>query len=125
MSDAIMLLLGLRAVELHARSRDASPVVPEPEFKPFQLSSRRGAGTASAQRSPAGAIPPANTTRSPRTLQELGVPGSLAREFEGALRAMGLVDGDRIVGFTYRTPDGVVHPLRAGTPEGAASERAA
>jgi hypothetical protein len=45
---------------------------------------------------------------------------------EGALRVMGKIDGDRIVGFAYRTPDGVLHPLRPGTPAGTgASDRAA
>jgi hypothetical protein len=65
-------------------------------------------------------IAPANTSRSPRTLEELGVPGSLARELEAVLGAMGMIDGERIVGFTFRAPDGVVHPLRAGRPAGAA-----
>ncbi len=126
MSDALMLLLGLRAVVRAARDQNAPPVVPEPEFKPFQLSSRRGAGPARVQRSGTEAVPPANTGRTPRTLEELGVPRSLAAEIEGSLQLMGMIDGDRIVGFTYRTPDGAVHALRAGTPAGTgASHRAA
>lgn len=126
MSDALMLLLGLQAVVRAARDQNAPPVVPEPEFKPFQLTSRRGAGQAHVQRSGAGATPPANTSRTPRTLEELGVPRSLAAEIEGSLRVMGMIDGDRIVGFTYRTPDGAVHALRPGTPAGTgASDRAA
>jgi len=119
MLDAIMLLLGLRAIEREARDRNARPVVPEPEFVPFKLS-RRGAGPASPPRlrletSPAG------TPRTPRTLEELGVPRSLAAEIEGAFRAMGQIDGERIVGFTFRAPDGAVHPLRAGTAAGKGS----
>ena len=44
MSDAMTtLLLGLRAVLGMARDRNAPPVVPEPEFKPFLLPSRHGA----------------------------------------------------------------------------------
>ncbi len=122
MSDAFMLLLGLRAVMRAARDQNAPPVVPEPEFKPFQLSSRRGTAAA---RSRADAVAPANTSRAPRTLEELGVPRSMAAELEMALRGMGKVDGDRIVGFTFRTPDGVEHPLRAATPARAAPDRAA
>ncbi len=119
MLDAIMLLLGLRTLEQDARDRRAQPVVPEPEFKPFKLS-RRGAGPASAPRLRAE-ISPASATRTPRTLEELGVPRALAAEIEGAFRAMGQVDGERIVGFTFRAPDGTVHSLRAGTAAGKGS----
>ncbi len=126
MSDALMLLLGLQAVVRAARDQNAPPVVPEPEFKPFQLPSRRGAGPAPAQRAGAGEVAPANTSRTPRTLEELGVPRSLAAEIEASLRVMGMIDRDRIVGFSYRTPDGAVHALRPGTPSGTgASDRAA
>ncbi len=53
----------------------------------------------------------------PRTLRELGVPGPLAGELELVLRMMGHVQGDRISGFSFRTPDGVKHQLRAERPE--------
>jgi hypothetical protein len=114
MSDAITsLLLGLRAAFRAGRDQNARPVVPEPEFKPFLLPSRQGALPASV-RAQADGIPAANTTGTPRTLEELGVPGTLAAEIEGTLRLMGMVDGDRIVGFTFRTPDGAAHALRTG-----------
>ncbi len=124
MLDAIAMLLGLQALE-RARRRNA-PVVPEPEFKPFLLSSRRGSGPAPGSRAPAEELSAANTTRASSTLEELGVPGTLAADLEAALRAMGRVEGERIVGFTYRTRDGVLHELRtAGAAADAAKGRAA
>ncbi len=126
MSDAFTLMLGLQSVVRAVRDHNAAPVVPEPEFRPFLLSSRRGAGPAAAAPSRADEVSPANTTRAPRTLEEMGVPRSMAAEIEAVLRVMGKVEGDRIVGFTYRTPDGVLHPLRAATPVATgASDRAA
>ena len=44
-----------------------------------------------------------------RTLEELGVPGPLAKEMEGALRVLGGASRWRV----FVTPDGVAHPLRA------------
>jgi hypothetical protein len=46
------------------------------------------------------------------TLRELGVPGTLARDIEAALKVMGNGAGDRIVGFTFVTSDGARHQLR-------------
>lgn len=109
MSDLFALLLGLRAVGT-ARDREA-PVVPEPEFKPFRLPSRSGAtGPAPC----AARIAAANTTLEPRTLTELGVPQPVAAELEATFRMLGMTSGDRIVGYTFRTPDGASHALRAG-----------
>lgn len=48
----------------------------------------------------------------PKTLRELGIDGGLASEFEHAFRMMGAVRGDRVVGFTFSTPDGQRHSLR-------------
>jgi hypothetical protein len=48
----------------------------------------------------------------PRTLRELGVPDELKSEFEAAFKAMGATAGDRIVGFTFVTPEGARHRLR-------------
>jgi hypothetical protein len=49
------------------------------------------------------------------TLRELGVPGALATELESAMRLLGATEDDRIVGFTFVTPDGKRHALRAET----------
>jgi hypothetical protein len=114
MWDAFALFLGLRAVELSARG--GAPVVPEPEFKRFVFP-KQGA---------AADVPAANSTQQARTLEELGVPRGLAAELEATLRAMGAVDGDRVVGFSFRTPDGVAHALRTRAPQGGAkADRAA
>ena len=114
MWDAFALFLGLRAIALSARG--GAPV-PEPEFKRFVFP-KQGA---------AADVPAANSTQHARTLEELGVPRGFAAELEATLRAIGAVDGDRIVGFTFRTPDGVAHALRTGAPkgEGAKTDRAA
>lgn len=102
MWDAINLLLILRAFD--GSAREGARVVPEPEFKPFVFPKRNAASELSA----------ANSTQHPKSLEELGVPRQLAHELEAAFRAMGAMDGDRVVGFTFRTPDGVAYPLRAG-----------
>lgn len=124
MSDLFALLLGLRATET-ARNREA-PVVPEPEFKPFRLPSRTGAtGPAPCA---AARIPAANTALEARTLAELGVPQPMAAELEATFRMLGMTSGDRIVGYTFRTPDGASHALRAGPTAAkgeAGSDRAA
>jgi len=116
MWDAFTLLQGLRAIELFAR--EGAPVVPEPEFKPFVFPRKNSA---------ASELSAANSTQHPRTLAELGVPPSFAAELEATFRAMGAVDGDRIVGFTFRTADGASHVLRASPPrgQGAKADRAA
>ncbi len=48
-----------------------------------------------------------------RTLRELGLPGTLATDLESALRMLGATEDGRIVGFTFVTPDGKRHALRA------------
>jgi hypothetical protein len=114
MWDAFAMVLGLRAVELASSKRD--PVVPEPEFKRFVF----------PRKDVAAEVASANSTRSPRTLQELGVPAGFAAEIEASFRALGAVEGDRVVGFTFRTPDGTSYSLRAGTTaRGAAAGKAA
>jgi hypothetical protein len=62
----------------------------------------------------------------PRTLEELGVPRPLAADLEAALRVMGMVEGDRIVGLAFRTPDGALHALRPSlrAPAGFAEQAA-
>lgn len=121
MWDAMNLLLSLRALERFAR--EGAPVVPEPEFAPFVFPKRNAASGLTA----------ANSTQHPQSLEELGVPRQFAHELEATFRAMGAMDGDLVVGFTFRTPDGVAHPLRAGGREeevapatqGASADRAA
>ncbi len=106
MWDAFALLLGLRAIALSAR--EGAPVVPEPEFKPFVFPKKSAADLSAA-----------NSTHHPRTLVELGIPASYAAELEATFRAMGAVEGDRVVGFTFRAPDGASYSLRTGSPQGA------
>ena len=105
MTDAMALFAIYEALTKLTRRDQA--VVPEPEFKRFRLPKRDGAAVR------AGALTPANTTREARTLEELGVPGPLARELEASLAALGMTKGERITGFTFRTPDGASHALRA------------
>jgi len=116
MLNALAVLFGLREIEVMRKRRAVA--VPEPEFKPFvfdALEERAGGrveqlATASLQ--------------GPRTLNELGVPEPLASDIEFTLRMMGAVVGDRVAGYTFRTPDGRSHALRV-RPEKAARDRAA
>jgi hypothetical protein len=103
MSDAFALMLGFRAVAAIAKEREGLEKVPEPEFLPFKFP---------AGRRQAEAVAPANTAQQPRTLTELGVPGSLASEMELWFGLLGQTRGDQVVGYSFRTPDGVTHPLR-------------
>jgi hypothetical protein len=48
----------------------------------------------------------------PRTLRELGLDGGLAAELEVAFRLKGAVQGERVVGYTFTTPDGQRHAVR-------------
>lgn len=107
MTDTMALFAMFGALtELTGRNRSEA-VVPEPEFKRFHLPKRSGTTARAA------ALAPVNTTRDRRTLEELGVPGPLARELEASLEALGMTKGERITGFTFRTPDGASHALRA------------
>ena len=103
MFDTFALALGLGTVAGADRALRL-PDVPEPEFKRFVFPRRTAAADPAA----------ANSTQSTRTLEELGIPRPFAAELEATFRAMGAVEGDRVVGFTFRTPDGVSHALRAG-----------
>lgn len=93
-----------------ALTAKAGTAVPEPEFTRFQLSSL---GTVAVR---AEAMAPANTSREPRSLGELGVPSALARELEQALLLTGHVKGDRVAGFTFRTTDGASWALKISKP---------
>jgi len=107
MFEAFTLLVGLSSLLVKE-----SPVVPEPEFKPFKFPER------SADATP---VPVA-----PRTLEELGVPGSIAKEMEIVLHLLGHTRGDRIVGYIFRTPDGTAHTLKLSrTLDEQEAERAA
>jgi hypothetical protein len=117
MWNAFALLVGVRgALEgWNAKSR-----IPEPKFEPFDFS-RESPREARPIRSLGGA----GVSKEPRTLQELGVPGSLAAEMESTLRLMGMVDGDEVRGFTFRTPEGATYSLRTATGSRARTDRAA
>ena len=56
------------------------------------------------------------TAEAPRTLRELGVDGGLAAEMELGLGVLGAIQDGRVVGFTFVTPDGRRHALRAESP---------
>ncbi len=90
--------------------------VPEPEFKPFRFPRPEAAAVR------VEALKPANTARDARTLAELGVPGTLAKDLEAAFRLFGMTKGDRVTGVTFRTPDGTRYALRTATPAGEAGE---
>jgi len=110
MWKTIAVLVGLRTPDL----ADAGPKseVLEPDFQPFDLSRFRA--TEAGQPAALGA----STTREARTLRELGVPGPLAAEMELVFGFMGLVDGDRIVGVSFRTPEGATFALRTRAAAG-------
>jgi hypothetical protein len=97
MFEAFAMLVGNKTVF----AKEHTPVVPEPEFKPFRF----------AVSSPE----PTPVPLAPRTLEELGVDGSLAKEMEFALWLHGHTKGDRVVGYTFRTPDGVRYALKLGS----------
>ncbi len=85
--------------------------VPEPEFKPFRFPKEEAA----AHRKVVAA---ANVASEPRTLEELGIDGALARDLEATLRVMGATRGDRVVGYTFAKPDGTRYALRLATAPG-------
>jgi len=112
MFDTFALVLGLRTLAQAARAEEARQV-PEPEFRRFVFPKREAAAEAAA----------ANSTQSTRTLEELGIPRPFAAELEATFRAMGAVEGDQVVGFTFRTPEGVLYALRAGASARAKQQR--
>jgi len=59
-----------------------------------------------------GQARPTSVVGESKTLGEILSDDALAADFEAAFRAMGATEGDRIVGYRFRTPQGVVHPLR-------------
>ncbi len=115
-TDALALFMAWKRL---VGGREVEARVAEPEFKPFRFPRKEAAA-------PSRAVAPANVAREPRTLGELGVPGTLARELELTLRGMGMVEGDRVPGWTFATPDGTRYALRVGAEPGrAATDRAA
>jgi hypothetical protein len=92
------------------RNPEVETKVPEPEFKPFRFPKEE---TAQPRK-----IAAANVASEPRTLEELGVAGPLARELEATLRVMGLTRGNRVVGYTFATPEGTRYALRLATVPG-------
>lgn len=103
MDTMAMITLYVGARHVAAKTAAATP---EPEFRRFQLSKRDVAAVHAA------ALAPANTSREPRTLEELGVPRALARELEGSLRLLGHTRGERVPGFTFRTAEGASYSLK-------------
>ncbi len=113
--DALALFTAFKS--LAAKSEDK---IPEPEFKRFRFPKKEAAPAR------ARAITPANVTREPRTLEELGVPEGLAHDLEATMRAMGFAKGNQVVGFTFTRPDGSNHALRfSGAPGRDAADKAA
>jgi hypothetical protein len=51
----------------------------------------------------------------PKTLKDLGVADTLARDLEDGLEQLGAIDGNGRTAWTFRTPDGVRHALRVET----------
>jgi hypothetical protein len=93
------------------RNREDETRVPEPEFKPFRFPRKEAA----AQSRTIAAV---NVAREPRTLEELGVAASLARELEATLQVLGATRGDRVIGYTFATPDGTRYALRLASAPG-------
>jgi hypothetical protein len=92
--------------------------IPEPEFQPFRFPRHE------AQAATVRALAPVATAR-PQTLQELGMDGGLARDIEGAFQLLGATVGEKVVGFSFRTPDGVTHALRTAATPAQPARRAA
>ena len=108
----------LKVLDVAAAERRAA--LPEPEFKPFRFAKAEVAEVR------AEALAPANTARDPRTLEELGVPGEMARELEASFRALGLTRGDRVARVTFRAVDGTSYALKtSAAPSRTADELAA
>ncbi len=115
MTDAITLFTFFKTTD----EEKAPKGVPEPEFKPFRFPRPEAAAVR------AEALTPANTAREPRTLEELGVPGPLARELEATFRVLGAARGDEVTGFTFRAVDGTRYALKATVPARDAGDLAA
>lgn len=121
MSDALALMFAIKAVSKLGRNDDARKI-PEPEFKPFVFPTRT---TSKVVKMDTNRTKTANTTRSARTLAELGVPSNLASEMELLLGMMGSTKGNDVVGYTFVTPDGASHSLRLSATETKATNKAA
>jgi len=108
MFEALDVLPGLRNLP----AKELTPVLPEPQFKPFKSEST--------------SVEPTPLAFAARTLQELGVDGSLAKEMELVLRLLGHTNGEDVVAYLFRTPDGTPHTVKlCAVPAEESSERAA
>ncbi len=115
MTDALRLFMTFKSL---VSGRDVETRVAEPEFKPFRFPRKEAAAPSR--------VAAANVAREPGTLEELGVPGPLARELELTLRAMGMAGDGRVTGWTFTRPDGARYALRlASEPRGGATDLAA
>jgi len=102
------VLAGLRNLLV----KEFTPVLPEPELKPFKPESTSVEATPLALAA--------------RTLQGLGVDRSLATEMELVLRLLGHANGEEVVAYLLRTPDGRPHTVKlSAVPAEASSGRAA
>ncbi len=106
-TDALAMFVAFKSL---VKGREDETKVPEPEFKPFRFPREE----ATAHRE----IAAANVASEPRTLEELGVDAALARELEATMRVMGVTRGDRVIGYTFATPDGTRYALRLATGPG-------
>jgi hypothetical protein len=116
MTDA-MALFAMYAAKLAEAKKETR--IPEPEFKPFRLPKAEAAAVR------AEALTPANTAREPRTLAELGVPGTLARDLETALKLAGLTKRDGVTKVTFRTADGTRYAVKTTVEAAPAGDVAA
>jgi hypothetical protein len=108
MTNALALFATFKAF---VANREDETKVPEPEFKPFRFPKKEAAVRART-------VEAANVAREPRTLEELGVPATLASDLEATFRLMGLTRGDRVVGYTFTAKDGTRHALRVSEVPG-------
>lgn len=114
MFETIAVLAGLAGLLglLNFMAKERVPAGTNPVIRPFELAE--------------GSAGPAVVALAPRTLQELGVDGSIAKEMELTLRLLGHTRGEQVVGFSFLTPDGTRNALRlSAVPTESSAERAA
>jgi hypothetical protein len=114
MFETIAVLAGLAGLLglLNFMAKERVPAGTGPVLKPFEFAE--------------GSAGPTVVALAPRTLQELGVDGSIAKEMELTLRLFGHTRGEQVVGFSFLTPEGTPCALRLSNfPAESSAERAA